>query len=475
MAQGPGAAAPQPKSAASAPPAGAGNQAGAGVAVVTTPDGSRCLLLPTAAFPHVTWTIATLADPWLEPAGLEGLTAAVVEASLGGTWRTGTADAARERLAFQEHEDTLRALLAAPTDAAARQRLLAADSALRELGQPQAFRALLADLPAHGVDVVWREGLVAIQFTTLPDSIERAAACWVEWREEQALRRLPATWPATVVRLTTNLDLDPAIKVRAELLSLALPGHPLARQLDRPSQASPTRAQALQCWQSRMHPANALHVLVGDFDAAAAREALLRTFRSTSLPPPAPANLPPVRAIASTRRAAVRGTSQPITACAWLLTEPTDPAVLDTAVRWFAGGAGSVLGRAVAARCKGATVRAVAPWPPAPGGRGLFVVEVLGGEPHTDLAALVLETATAAVGRAPTENDLWPAVNSRQRSAAAIHNDPRWLGIDLARSALRAPDLPTGPRQPTMVPPANLQRLLATLFAGQPVVVEGRP
>jgi hypothetical protein len=442
---------------------------------VTTPDGSRFLLLPTPAFPHVTWTVATLADPWLEPAGLEGLTAAIAEASLAGTWRTGSADGPRERQALLDQEDAVRALFANPADPAARERAQNGAQLLRSLARPEAFRAMLADLPAHGVEVVWRDGLVAFQLTTLPEALERVAACWFEWREEPALRTLAEVWPGTVMRLGNQLALDPALAVRTELLALALPGHPLARQLDRPNRALPTRREAFEGWQARLHPRAAVHVLVGDFDPNAAREVLQRTFRSTSLPAPQPAAVPPPRPITSLRRATVRGTSQPICACAWVIPDGPEPALVETGLRWFAGGPDSFLGRAVAARSKGAAVRASAPWPPAPGGRSLFVVEVLGGDATEGLADLVLDTARAAAQRSLTEAELWPAVQGRQRGFGTAANDPRWLGLDLARTALRWPGMPPGPRAPTMVDPAALQRWLTSLFAGQPVLVEGRP
>lgn len=450
-------------------------QANGPATLVTTPDGSRCLLLPNASFPHVTWTVATLADPWLEPPGLEGLTAAVAEASLAGTWRTGSVDGPRERQALLDQEDTVRALLAAPGDADIRERAMALAKLLPELARPQAFRAQLADLPAHGVEVVWRDGLVAIQMTTLSDSIERVAAQWLEWREDTALRTLASTWPAVVTRLNTTLDLDPAGRVRSELLALALPSHPMSRQLDRPNRPLPTRREAQEGWQSRMHPTVAIHVLVGDFDPVAARDALQRTFRNTAMPAPTPVLLPPVRAITSTRRATVAGCAQPTTACAFVVPEAADPALVETALRWFADGPSSVLGRAVAARSKGVTVRASAPWPPAPLGRSLFVVEGIGGTPHDGMADLILETARKVADLKLTENDLWPAVQSRQRSFAAVANDPRWLGLDLARGALRWPTAAPGPKPPTMVDAAALQRLLQGVFAGQPVVVEGRP
>ena len=48
--------------------------------VLTTPDGSRCILLPTAGPPIVNWVVFTPAGPLEDPEGLEGLAVAVARA-----------------------------------------------------------------------------------------------------------------------------------------------------------------------------------------------------------------------------------------------------------------------------------------------------------------------------------------------------------------------------------------------------------
>src|SRR5688572_31338871 len=65
--------------------------------VLTTPDGSRFVLVVEPAMPHVHWAVATQADGRDDPPGLPGLTQAVMKASLGGTWHTGSRDVAKER------------------------------------------------------------------------------------------------------------------------------------------------------------------------------------------------------------------------------------------------------------------------------------------------------------------------------------------------------------------------------------------
>ena len=62
-----------------------------------SPDGSRFVLVPTGGPPQVHWAVATPAGAAEDPDGLQGLAAAVLAASLGGTWTSGSVDAAAER------------------------------------------------------------------------------------------------------------------------------------------------------------------------------------------------------------------------------------------------------------------------------------------------------------------------------------------------------------------------------------------
>ena len=61
----------------------------------------------------------------------------------------------------------------------------------------------------------------------------------------------------------------------------------------------------------------------------------------------------------------------------------------------------------------------------------------------------------------------------RDRNAAA--NDPRQLAADLAIAAATWPDRDATAPSIDTIEPAAIQQLAKTLFAGQPVIVEGRP
>jgi len=441
----------------------------------TAPDGSRFVLVPDAAAPAVQWALATPADTADEPPGLEGLAVAVVRASLGGTWTTGSADPARERAALEALDRASAELLATPLDAAVRQRFADCDAAVRQLGDPAAYQRVLATLPAHRLEVVARDGYSVLVLTTVAQAIGAVGARLVERREQQALRGLGSAWLHEVVARQGLYDVDPAAAVRAELLALAMPDHPASRAAERAGRGMPNRAQALAVFGATQHPSRGVHVLVGDFDPADVRPVLERTFAATALPAPAAA-APPVRPIQSLRRSTVPGVRVPMVALAWVLPDPGDPFVLAAAARWLGGGPDSSVGRALGKQNRAsATVACSAPWPAVVGGRSLLLVEVQDPSGGAGLGDLVLRACRDSTAAPPAAADLQPVLAALQSQWTFTNTDPRRRAQDLAGAALLWPRLPPREAPPERIEATAILDLLARTFAGQPVVVEGRP
>lgn len=438
------------------------------------PDGTRFVLVPDPDAAQVQWAIATPADPVDEPPGLEGLAAVVVQASLSGTWRTGSVDAARERAALAALEKAWQDLFAKPGDPQGMQRVQECERAARDLADTAAFERALAELPAHRPEVVAEDGVTILVLTTLPEAIGAVAGRLVERREEQALRDLGAVFVKQVAARQNLYDADPAGAVHAELLALALPNQPTTRAAVRPAGGMPTRAQALQVWQTTQRPERTVHVLTGPIDVPRARAALMQAFAATSLPPWTPPGGLPPQPLQSLRRSTVTSPGTPRLAFGWVLPPDLDPVVLTAAARWLADGADSVLGRALAkAGHPGATVRVRAPWPPTTGGRGLLLVDVADAAGVADLDDVVLRTCRREFAGVPTPAELQAVRDAQGREWTKVLDDPRWLARELALAAVRWPSQPPRLAPPAPPKPELVTQLLALVFAGQPVVVEG--
>lgn len=441
----------------------------------TCPDGTRFVLVADPTMRQVHWAIATPADPADEPPGLEGLATAVVQAAQGGTWSHGSIDVARERQALEALDLAYRDLLAAPRDPEVAGRVSACEAVAASFGDPIVFQRVFAAAPAHRPEVVPGDGVTLLQFSTVATAIDPVARLLLERREEQALRDLGKAWMREVVTRQNLYDMDAAAAVHAELLALAMPNHPASRAAERAGRSMPRRAQALAVWQATQRPERTVHALVGDFDAAAAQRILADVFRGTSLPAVAAAPAPAPRPLQSVRRSTVPGVREPMVAVAWVLAESPDPHLLDAAVRWFAGGQDSWLGRALAkAGRKTASVRCRAPWPVVVGGHSLFLVDVFDPAGTQGLAELVVQQARLAVPQVPAAAELQAVSTAQHFAWNAITGDPRRVAADLARTWLLRPQAPPQLGPPQQLDGRAVQQLLSRVLASQPVVVEGR-
>lgn len=440
-----------------------------------TPDGSRCVLVVDRALLQVQWAVATWADPADDPPGLAGLAFATVVSSMHGTWRTGSLDAAREQDALAALDRAL-ARPAATSTAADQAALRDAQRDAEALADLRMFPRVLAAAPAWRPEVRNHGAVATFALATVPEAIAEVARLLVERREQQPLRRLPEAWRDHEACLAATRTNDSSGAVRAEVLELTMPGHPLATWLGTPTVASPRRDQALAAWAATQRPERTVHVLLGNFDAAAVRDALAAAFTTTALPPAPPPSRPPVRPLANARRSTIAGAATPAAALAWALPAGVDRDQLAVAVRWLAGGPDSVLGQELQrAGRAAAVVRCTAPWPPSPDGQGLLLIECNDRTGSVGLADLLLRACGQAAGKPPDEQVLRAVTTTMQHEARARAPDDRDKACELAARILQWPTAPIATDDPGNVDARAVQTLLQRVFAGHPAVVEATP
>jgi predicted Zn-dependent peptidase len=456
--------------------AAASAQQGAANLDFRTGDGSRFVLVADAAAAAVNWAIATPAGSEADPPGMDGMAAALVEASLNGTWRTGTADPAAERAALQALDRAIANSAALPRDSKPPTGPSDVDRAglvLQLLGDPQAFRRVLAAVPAVDLEVSESLQAAVLTLTTTAASIEAVGRLLVERREQFAMRgafRSYITHNATSAQIW---DADPFNQLRAEAAALAFPGLQRARAGQRPVFTVPTLAAIEECWHSTQRPDRSVHVLVGNFEPATVRSTLERIFAVTALPAwqPRPEGAP--RPLGAVRRSVVPGLAHPACVLAWQLPDAADATVGDVAAHWLASGGDSWLHRELqrAGRAP-ATSSARSPWPPGPG-PALFVVEVSEnkGDART-LADVCLQLCRKAGDTPPTAAELERVQAERLQTWEAATRDGHVFAQQMATRLLDDPKALVGP--PTAATAEDVQRWLRELTARNPVVIEGR-
>lgn len=450
---------------------------------LTTPDGSRFVLVPSALTPLVHWVTASPCGPLVDPPDAHGLAAACVHASLRGTFDE-SVDAAREREVLAELDAAETQLAAArrgagtaPEDVERRVATLRAEAAaLADVG---AFRRTLLAVPCETPVVTAGQSHATFGITTLATALDRVADLMVARRERQPLRGVRQDHEAALAKATNAWDAWPLAPLHAEALSLAYAGSPLAQAGERPFGTGATRTAALRTWARTQHPTRAVHVLLGSFDVDAVERTLRRAFATTALPEPpplAPADPRPLQAI---RRSVVPSEEAPACVIAWPLRGDEDRTAVQIASIWLAGSAESWLGRELARRGRPQVqVRSIAPWPEAPG-RGMLLVEVVdaqGGDPG--LADQVL-----ALCRRELQGTAAPVPDADSLAAANAQLLVKWehatrSGLAQART-LAADQLLHPGTAPVLQPPAapgpeQSLRTLQRILAGTPVVVERR-
>jgi hypothetical protein len=441
----------------------------------TAPDGSRFLLCPDPTAAAVHWAVASPIDLAQDPPGHEGLAGTVARASLHGTWRIGSHDAAREKEALLWLEEAWLRMLRDPRDAVAADDVKRWDDAARELADRRAWLRALAAAPAWQPELTAVGGAAVLTVTTTRAALPEVARLLVERREDVALRELPRAWMETFQARGRAHVADGRRGVRAELLALTMPDQPGSRAVEAPNPAPPTREQATACWAASQHPTRVRHVLVGDFDVAAAQATLAAAFaRSDLVAPSTPSNARP-RPLAGVRRSSVAGVPTPVVALAWPLPDGLDGDTLAATLLWLGGDDGAITRRVRADGRATARVTLTGPWPSAPDGLGLLVVEATDPSGQAGLGDAVLAACRAAIAAPPTAADIGRIERARVRGWQASNGDAR------AQAAAAAARWLTWPSQPPRLgpPPAPDAKLLLDcaqrLCGAPPAIVEGAP
>jgi hypothetical protein len=447
-------------------PAAAGAQDPSQRLEFATPDRSRFLLLPIDGSPVVHWAMFAPAGPAEDPPGAPGLSVAVARASLWGALPGEAGEAARA--AWRKHEELEERIAASAGPPA---ETLVAEwheslAAAVKAGDPFAWQQALRTAPALGPELQVVPGGTVLRLTTTPGALPRVAqqlvarrdgALLTGWRTQLRLAQQERRNERAARRLGELHD---------ELLEIALPGHPAAREVQELADAVlPDVAAARACLARTLAPERTMHVLIGGFDPVELRALLEKRFAQAPEPAQPPRPLP--AAPRGERRSDLRGESAAVLV-GYPLPAAAPPAAIELLADWLAGGDDAFLPRQLRARALPAISVRIAPrFPDAPG-TTLFAIELrdLGRQPAAASAMLAALDAVLAevvsVGPSAAEQEL--AAGRRAAAELAARASPRAL------ASLLAVACGTGRTAASVLAPepigaAELQSLARDLFA----------
>lgn len=319
---------------------------------LTTPDGSRFVLLPTAGAPPVVhWVLLTPAGTSEDPEGLDGLSIAVARASMAGTTRVGSRNRASEedllaRIDENERRRTLLRGAGQQVPEALLNSLRADASQADSVADRLAWERSLRQVPASPSRLQRTPFATLLQLSAPADAVGRVAALLLARREEPILRGIHDELRGVRRELAAEAVDDAWTPLRDEVRSLAFGSHSAGRpSVTEVEGFQPLgRPQALEVFERTQRPERSLHVLTGGFDAEALTEVLVQSFAASMLsaepfvqpqPPPEP------------RARTSRLTDGAITGIAIGLRVPddADPDAVALAITWLAGGEESFLAR----------------------------------------------------------------------------------------------------------------------------------
>ena len=440
---------------------------------LTTPDGSRFLLVQDPQLRQVYWTLASWIDGRDDPPNLAGLTLATLRASLNGTWTTGSKDPAAEKAALTALDLAWQDRMTDPGNAKHGRALVQRDRDAAALCDQRAFGRVLAALPAHRPEIIERGGVAVFALTTVAPALPQLARLIVERREQQALRGLARSWLPNVMQRAEDYRAHPERRVQAELLALTTPTAPTIALLEPPPIAAPRRAQALDAWAASQHPTQTVHVLYGGFELDAVADMLGVVFSETALHAPARAAERAPRRLAAQRRSVIPGLPADSVSLAWVLPSNLERWDVAVATRWLSEGPFARLKQLLRKDRPKLEVSAVAPWPRGaqPGLLRLDARDPGGAEG-------LVEDLIAACRKAGDE-ELTDGYYYRANMDAigdwfAATTNTRELAVLLAEHALTEPDADPSPDAPKVVQGPAVRAVLRATFRGQPAIVEGR-
>tara|TARA_R110002072_G_scaffold269796_3_gene429152 strand:- start:13930 stop:15477 length:1548 start_codon:yes stop_codon:yes gene_type:complete len=437
---------------------------------LTTPDGSRFHLIVDPTIAHVHWAIASWADGRDDPPGLPGLTMAAANASLSGTWKTGSSDPEAERAALMKLDEAWQQQLAKPGDAEAAAEVVRRDKEAAALGDRRIFRRVLAAAPTFQPEIIDRDPLAVFVLTTLEPAIETVAKLLVERREEQVLRGLMRAWVPSVLARVQDHASHPRQRLYAETLALLIPSSPTIARLEAPPFVAPNRNQALAAWQASQHPTTTVHVLIGSFDPQSLKATLNKVFSETKLIAPTRRQQPP-RPLRGQRRSIVPGMPSGGGVIAWVLPPENDPTALELARRWLISDNGPLL-RPLARKRPNLVIDCRVPWPTVTGGRSLLLLDIQDPNGKPGVIDEVLATCRKICAKPFSTGLFYRTFLEQTRDWNREADSPRAIAALLAERALVWPStklnqLAPGYRKGTQVYP-----ILKAVFASHPAIVE---
>ncbi|MFT4516116.1 MAG: hypothetical protein ACI89X_000174 [Planctomycetota bacterium] len=438
----------------------------------TTPDGSRFHLIQDPTVAHIHWAIASWADGRDDPPGLPGLALAAAQASLAGTWTTGSSDPDAERAVLIKLDEAWQRQLAQPGNAKIAAQVVKLNKAAAELGDRRMFERVLAAAPAFQAEVLDRDPLAVFSLTTIEPAIETVAKLLLERREEQALRGLARAWvPSVLFRLKDHAT-HPRRRLYAEVLALLMPSSPANARMEAPPFVAPDRDRAQRTWQASQHPTNTVHVLMGSFDPGYLKKTLNLVFAETKLIAPTRRDQAP-RPLRGQRRSIVPGMRGGGGAIAWVLPPIKDPAALQQARRWLMDERGP-LRRAFRKKRPNFIVDCRAPWPTTTSGQSLLLLDVQDPNGKPGLVNEVLAICKTIAAKPFSKNQFYRNYLEISRDWNRAADSPRAIAVMLAERALVWPSAKLDKLAPQHRHGQKVYTILKAVFASHPAAVEAK-
>ncbi len=439
---------------------------------LTTADGSRFHLIQDPTVAHIHWAIASWADGRDDPPGLPGLTMATAQASLAGTWSTGSSDPQAEREALDKLHEAWRQQLAKPGNREAADQVIKLDAEAAKLGDSRIFERVLAAAPAFQPEILDRAPLAVFALTTTEPAIETVAKLLLERREEQALRDLDLAWLPSVLARAQAHALNPRHRLHTEVLALLLPSSPAIAQLEAPPFTAPTRDQAQAAWQASQHPTNTVHVLIGNFDTDYIKKTLSLVFSETKLIAPARREAPR-RPLGGQRRSIVPGIASGGGAIAWGLPPITDPTALELARRWLMDERGP-LRRALGKKRPNLVIDCRAPWPTTTSGQSLLLLDLQDPNGKPGLVNEVIAICKTIADKPLPQGQFYRNYLQLSSDWNRTSDSPRAIAVLLAERALVWPAVKLDRLALRHRKADKVLPILKAVFASNPATVEAK-
>ena len=443
------------------------------ISQLTTPDGSRFILIKDPNLTHIHWAIASWADGRDDPRGLPGLSLAAAQASLGGTWTNGSLNPQAERAALAKLDQAWQKKVAKPGDAKLAAEIARLDKVAAKLGDQRSFGRALAAAPAFRPELLARNSMAIFALTTIEPAVESVAKLILERREEQALRGLKSAWLKTALDRRQKNTANPRRRLYAELLALVMPTSPIIAQIQVPEMLAPSRDQAMEAWRSSQQPTQTVHVIFGSFELARMRNTLKRVFAKTKLADNSSQQSVTPQPLSSERRSIVTGVPGGGGVIAWMLPANTDRQVLELVRRWLNSDMNPAY-LALRKKRPDLSVTCYVPWPPATDGQSLLMLDIGDASETPGVLDEVLAACQASTEKPFRDYQFYDYHLGFLRDWNNLADNPREIATMLAERSLMWPSANVNPHSPNYRKGSEIYQTLKAVFASQPAIVEAK-